>query len=89
MDADKQCGSYSKAVHFLKDTFTPPPCPLPVAGGRIVRPYGRTGRKGQGQALPLQGFRGGRPKAARPETPLSPFSPAAAGEKGVRGMRGR
>jgi len=32
-----------------------PLAPLPVEGGRIVRPYGRTGRKGQGQALPLQG----------------------------------
>jgi len=41
MDADKQCGSYSKAVHFLKDTFTPPPCPLPLAPSPLRRsPHG-------------------------------------------------
>jgi len=82
-------GSCSKVVHFLKDTFTPPPCPLPVEGGRIVRPYGRTGRKGQGQASPLRGFWRWRPKAASAKTPnFSPPSPPLAGEKGAGGLRG-
>jgi len=75
MDADKQCSSYSKAVHFLKDTFTPPPCPLPVAAS----PHG------EGE---FWGFRGGRPKAARPETPLFPLLPRRGGGEGGQGDEG-
>jgi len=47
MDADKQCGSCSKAMHFLKDTFTPPPCPLPVAA------FAARGGKGKDKPCPL------------------------------------
>jgi|GEM_PF-2954458 len=63
MDADKQCGLCSKAVHFLKDTFTPPPCPLPVAGGRIVRPLRPHGEVRARTSLALTGVSG---RAAKP-----------------------
>jgi len=76
MDADKQCGSCSKAVHFLKDTFTPPPCPLPIAA------FAARGGKGKDKSCPYRGFRAGglRPPALKPL--FSPFSPACGGEGG-------
>ncbi|GEM_PF-3185598 len=72
MDADKQCGSCSKAVHFLRDTFTPPPYPLPIAA------FAARGDKGKDKPCPYRGFGAGGLRPPAPKPLFSPFSPAAA-----------